>query len=143
MIHGEDVLLAKDRAQFPSRVFMPQLDCQTCYLLKDTVQQSSGVHSGFYCPMSDLAIFYVGYGLPHRVNIGSQPLYNLLAGSYQYSQLSIESEIRPLCRTVLHRSSFDIFKSCNEVASLHVCHFVCPTHSCCRTVVHLPCIYCS
>jgi hypothetical protein len=41
--------------------------------------------------------------------------------------LSIESEIRLLCRTVLHRSSFDIFKSCNDVASPHVCHFVRPT----------------
>jgi hypothetical protein len=38
-------------------------------LLKDAVQQSSGIHSGFYCPMSDLALFYVGYGLPHRVLI--------------------------------------------------------------------------
>jgi hypothetical protein len=48
-------------------------------------------------------------------NIGSQPLYNLLAGSYQYSWLSIESEIRLLCRTVLHRSSFDIFKIWSDV----------------------------
>jgi hypothetical protein len=69
-------------------------------------------------------------------NIGSQPLYHLLAGSYQYSQLSIESEIRQLCRMVLHRSSFDIFKFCSDVASPHVCQFVCPTHSCCQTVVH-------
>jgi hypothetical protein len=41
--------------------------------------------------------------------------------------LSIESEIRPLHRTILHRSSFDIFKSCSDVASPHVCHFVRPT----------------
>jgi hypothetical protein len=68
--------------------------------------------------------------------IGSQPLYNLLAGSYQYSRLSIESEIRPLCRTVLHRSSFGILKLCSDVTSPHVCQFVCPTHSCCQTVVH-------
>jgi hypothetical protein len=37
--------------------------------LKDTVQRSSGIRSGFYRPMSDLAIFYIGYGLPHRVLI--------------------------------------------------------------------------
>jgi hypothetical protein len=38
-------------------------------ILKDTVLQSSGIRSGFYRPMSDLAIFYVDYGLPHRVLI--------------------------------------------------------------------------
>jgi hypothetical protein len=38
-------------------------------LLKDTVLQFPGILSGFYCSMPDLAIFYVGYGLPHRVLI--------------------------------------------------------------------------
>jgi hypothetical protein len=38
-------------------------------MLKDTVLQSPGICSGFYCSMSDLAIFYVHYGLPHRVLI--------------------------------------------------------------------------
>jgi hypothetical protein len=38
-------------------------------LLKITVLQSLGIRSGFYHSMSDLAIFYVCYGLPHRVLI--------------------------------------------------------------------------
>jgi hypothetical protein len=38
-------------------------------MLKDTVLQSLGIWSGFYRSMSDLAIFYAGYGLPHRVLI--------------------------------------------------------------------------
>jgi hypothetical protein len=116
--------------------------------LKDTVLRSPGIRSGFYRRMSDLAIFYVGYGLPHRVlNTGSQPLYNLLAGSYQYSRLSIESEIRVLRRTVLHRSSFDIFNSCSDVASPHVCHFFLSNTllllNCCSSVVfiHFPVKY--
>jgi hypothetical protein len=45
--------------------------------------------------MTAPAIFYVGYGLPFKVfYYGSQPLYSLLSSSSQYSQLSIESEIR-------------------------------------------------
>jgi hypothetical protein len=39
------------------------------YVLKDTVLRSPGIRSGFYHSKSDLAIFYVGYGLPHRVLI--------------------------------------------------------------------------
>jgi hypothetical protein len=39
------------------------------YLLKDTVLLSPGFRPGFYRSMSDLAIFYLGYGLPHRALI--------------------------------------------------------------------------
>jgi hypothetical protein len=49
---------------------------------------------------------------------GSQPLDNVLAGSYQYSRLSLESEIRPLCRMVLHRL---LLKSSNHVVTLLLC----------------------
>jgi hypothetical protein len=38
-------------------------------MLKDTALRSARIRSGFYRPMSDLAIFYAGYGLPHRVLI--------------------------------------------------------------------------
>jgi hypothetical protein len=52
------------------------------------------------------AILCVGYGLPFKVfYYGFQPLYSLLSSSSQYSRLSIESEIRPLLITNLHRSS--------------------------------------
>jgi hypothetical protein len=52
------------------------------------------------------AIFYVGYGLPFKVfYYGFQPLCSLLSSSSQYSRLSIESEIRSLSITNLHRSS--------------------------------------
>jgi hypothetical protein len=90
----------------------PPAPCSRCssQLLKDTVQRSSEIRSGFYRPMSDLAIFYVHYGLPHSSqgpNIGSQPSYNLLAGSYQYSRLSIESEIRPFAE----QSSTDLLST--------------------------------
>jgi hypothetical protein len=56
--------------------------------------------------MTAPAILYVGYGLPFKVFYnGSQPLCSLLSSSSQYSRLSIESEIRPLVITNLHRSS--------------------------------------
>jgi hypothetical protein len=57
-------------------------------MLKDTVLRSPGIRSGFYCPMSsDLAIFYAGYGLPHRVLILGLSPYTiyLQGGSHQYS----------------------------------------------------------
>jgi hypothetical protein len=46
-------------------------------VLKDTVLRSLGIRSGFYCSMSDLAIFYIGYGLPHRVLILSLSPYTI------------------------------------------------------------------
>jgi hypothetical protein len=117
-------------------------------LLKDTALRSPGIRSGFYCSMSDLAIFYIGYGLPHRVLIlGLSPYAIYLQVAINIVDLSIESEIRPLHRTVLHRSSFDIFKSCSDVASPHVCQFVCPTSASfgwsnpyffCCLLLHLP-----
>jgi hypothetical protein len=99
-----------------------------CYLgrvLEEAVLRSKEIRSGFYCPMSDPAILYVGYGLPFKVlNTGSQPLYNLLTGSSHHSRLSIESEIRPLCRTVFHRSSLltSLFFNSNVTPPLwHIC----------------------
>jgi hypothetical protein len=68
------------------------------------------------------AIFYIGYGLPHRVlllSLSPYTVYNLLAGSSQYSQLSIESVIRLLCRTVLHRSSLLTSSKCKVTLLLH------------------------
>jgi hypothetical protein len=52
-------------------------------MLKDTALQSPGIRSGFYRSMSDLAIVYVSYGLPHRVLIMSLSPYTI------YSQVAI------------------------------------------------------
>jgi hypothetical protein len=56
---------------------LPKPSMNPSLLLKDTALQSAGIRSGFYCPMSDLAIFYIGYGLPHRVLIKGLSPYTI------------------------------------------------------------------
>jgi hypothetical protein len=108
-------------------------------VLEETALQCKGIRSQFYCPMSASAILYVGYGLPNRVpNTGSHSLYSLLTGSFQYSQLSLESEIRPLHRTVLDISSLltSLFFNSKVTTPIGTSVIVRPTHSCCQTFAH-------
>jgi hypothetical protein len=92
-------------------------------MLEEAALRSKGIYSGFYHPMSAPDILYVGYGLPFKVSYsGSQPLYTLLSSSSQYSQLSIESEIRSFHRTNLHRYSLSTsFFFTSDAPLLRIC----------------------
>jgi hypothetical protein len=112
---------------------------QMAQLLTDTVLRSPGIRSGFYRSMSDLAIFYIGYGLPHRVLILGLSPYTI------YLQVAINIVNCQRSGRFAEWSSTDLLSTSSNhvinIASPHVCHFVRPTHSCCQTVVHFQYLY--